>query len=173
MVFPDRVHQILQTPGGEQVVVISGDQGFVLFGGQAQDLPADRVKKQQEDVLRDYQSLVRMAGSDELTALTAGDESIEGVDCQIILVEVGGISTRLWVDADGRILKQAYQGTHPFTQAPGEFEVYFSDYREVSGRLLPFARKTLIDGSEFAVFTAGAIEVDPEFDGAIFEKPAA
>jgi predicted Zn-dependent peptidase len=173
MVFPDRVHQILQTPGGEQVVVIDGDQGFVLFGGQAQDLPADRVKKQQEDLLRDYQSLVRMAGNDVLTALAAGDESIEGVDCQIILVEVGDISIRLWVDADGRILKQAYQGTHPFTQAPGEFEVYFSDYREVAGRMLPFERKTLIDGSEFAVFTAGTIEVDPEFDGAIFEKPAA
>ena len=62
------------------------------------------------------------------------------------------------------ILKQAYQGAHPFTQAPGEFEIFYSDYREVSGRLVPFERRTMIDGSEFAVSTAGSIEVDPEFD---------
>ena len=100
-------------------------------------------------------------------------EQVDGVDCKILVARIADVSTRFWVDGEGRILKQAYQGTHPFTQAPGEFEVYFSDYREMAGRLIPFVRTTLIDGSEFAVSTAGSIEVDPEFDEAIFEKPAA
>jgi predicted Zn-dependent peptidase len=173
VVFPDRVYQVLQTPGGEQVVVVNGDEGFVITGGQTQPLPADRVEKQHEDLLRDYRSLVRMVGSDELTLLIAGEEEIEGVACEILVLELADVATRFWVDADGRILKQAYQGVHPFTQAPGEFEVFFSDYREVAGRLVPFVRTTLIDGNEFAVSTAGSIEVDPEFDATIFEKPAA
>jgi hypothetical protein len=114
-----------------------------------------------------------MVGSDELTLLIAGEEEIEGVACEILVLELADVATRFWVDADGRILKQAYQGVHPFTQAPGEFEVFFSDYREVAGRLVPFVRTTLIDGNEFAVSTAGSIEVDPEFDATVFEKPAA
>jgi predicted Zn-dependent peptidase len=173
VVFPDMVHQVLKTPAGDRVVVVNGDEGFMMAMGQSQPMPADQVKKQHEELLRDYRTLVRMVGSDDLSVLLAGEEEIEGVDCQILVVEVAEVASRFWVDADGRILKQAYQGAHPFTQAPGEFEVFFTDYREVSGRLIPFVRKTLIDGSEFATSTSGSVEVNPEFDAAIFEKPAA
>ena len=173
VVFPDRVFQALQTPGGEQIVVVDGNEGFVMAAGQSQALPADRVKKQQEELLRDYRTLVRMVDNAELELLAAGEEEIEGAACEILAVRFGEVATRFWVDAEGKILKQAYQGVHPFTQAPGAFEVFFSEYREQDGRLIPFVRRTNIDGNEFAVSTADSIEVDPEVDEGLFEKPAA
>jgi zinc protease len=173
VVYPDRIYTVLQTPGGEQTVVIDGSEGFMLMAGQSRPMPAEAVSRQLADLARDVRSLIRLAGSDEITILAAGGDEIDGTSCSVIVVEAGGTSTSLCVDDEGRPLRQSYQGTHPFTQAPGEFEIYFSDFREVSGRLFPFVRETRIDGNDFAVSTADSVEVDPEFDQAIFEKPAA
>ena len=57
--------------------------------------------------------------------------------------------------------------------APGRFEVFLSDYRDVGDRRFPHKRVTLIDGNEFATTTLESIEVDPELDPTLFEKPAA
>jgi hypothetical protein len=173
VVYPDRVHSVLQTPGGEQTIVIDGNEGFMLMAGQSQPMPAEAVSRQLAEIARDVRSLIRLTDSDELSVLAAGSDEVDGTSCSVIVLEVGETTTSLCVDEEGRPLRQAYQGTHPFTQAPGEFEVYFSDFREVSGRLFPFVQETRIDGNDFAVRTADSVEVDPEFDQAMFEKPAA
>jgi predicted Zn-dependent peptidase len=173
LVFPDRVYTVVQTPAGEQVAVVDGDRGFVSAQGQVQDMPAERVEQQLEDLSRDLRYLVRYSGDEDLEAVAAGEEEVDGVSCQVVVVTLGETVTRLWADGAGRVLKQAYQGRHPFTGAPGQFEVLLSDYRQVSGRLVPHKRVSFIDGTEFAATTVERVEIDPEFDEIVFEKPAA
>ncbi|MFQ5526987.1 MAG: M16 family metallopeptidase [Thermoanaerobaculia bacterium] len=173
LVYPDHVYTTIQTPVGLQEVIISGGEGFMRMGPQTQPLPANRVASQIKDLGRQLFSLLRDHASDTIEVALVGDEEIDGASTQSVVVSSESFSTRLWIDADGRLLKQSYQGTHPGTGAPGAFEITFSDYREVDGYLVPHRRVSKIDGVDFATATVESIEINPPVDMSVFEKPAA
>jgi predicted Zn-dependent peptidase len=173
LVFPDRIRMTMKAPMGEQSLVIDGDQGFALRGGQSQPLPPQAVAGQLADLGRELHFIVRYSDAEDLKVLAAGEEEVEGNPCQVLAVSFKGTDSRMCVDAEGRVLKQAYQADHPFTGAPGQFEVWLSDYREVGGRSVPHKRVTHIDGQLFAESEMQSFEVDPEVEESLFEKPAA
>ncbi len=173
IVFPDRYYIAMRSPMGEQEVVIDGGEGFVRRAGQIMPLPAERVAEEQSDLGRDLNYIVRYSGDPELEAVAAGEEEVDGAACRVLQVSYKGATSRIWVDAEGRVLKQAYQADHPMTGAPGEFEVALSDYREVAGRQVPFRKVIRVDGVEAVTVTIKTFEVDPEVDPALFERPAA
>ena len=172
LVFPDRVHLTIATPAGEQTVVLNEEEGFVMLGGNAQTLPAERVAQQRADLKRDLGMLVRLVAAGEVEAVYAGEEVVTDEDSQVVALRLGETATRLWVAGDGRILKQLYQGNHPFSGAPVEFEIYYTDYREIEGRHVPFMWRTLLDGTAFATATVEKMEFDPAYDETIFSRPA-
>jgi hypothetical protein len=173
VVFPDQLYLTIQTPVGMQEVVITGGEGFVRMGGRSQPLPAEQVERQVRELGRELFSLLRNHQSEDLEVALVASEEVEGSAVQTILVSSPTIATRLWVDGEGRLVKQTYQGTHPATGAPGEYEVVFSDYRNVGDFNLPHKRVTKIDGAEFATATVESFEINPPVDMAVFEKPAA
>ncbi len=173
MVFPDRIRQSLQTPMGEQIVVMTEDDAFAIAGGAVRPLPSSMVEKERAELGRDLRTIVRYAADPALEAAAAGSEAVDGVPCEVVQVDFRGASSRLWIAADGRVLKQTYQGDNPMTRAPGSFEVLYSDYREIEGRKVPHTQVIAIDGQEFATLTLESFEVDPEVDAALFERPAA
>jgi len=79
----------------------------------------------------------------------------------------------VWIDGDGLVVKQAYQGKHPFTQAPGQIEMHFGEYKEIEGRQVPHRRKMQVDGEEIMNISVEAYEFNPEVDETLFEKPEA
>jgi hypothetical protein len=172
-VFPDKVRQVLQTPGGEQAIVLNGDQGFILVGGQPRDLPAADVEEASQDLGRELEFLVRYHEDPALEALAGGSDEVDGVTCDVIAVTYRGAESRLWIDGDGRVVKQAYQGKHPFTQAPGQIEMHFGDYKEIEGRQVPHQRKMQVDGEEVMSISVEVYEFNPEVDPTMFEKPEA
>ncbi len=173
LLFPNTLHSTLQTPMGEQSLVIQGEEGFVAGGGQVQDLPQENVLRQLQDVYRELHYIARFRDNAELEAVAAGEEQVGDVACRIVEVTLKGSTSRLWVDGEGKVHKQTFQSNHPFTGAPGNFEVVFSDYRDIDGIQVPFSRQTKIDGQDFATATVESYEVNPEVDPALFEKPAA
>ncbi len=173
LVFPDQVYTTIDTPVGAQEVVITGGEGFVRMSGQTQPLPPDRVERQIRDLGRELLSLIRSHGAEAIDVALIGTEEIGGVATEVILVSSDTFATRLWIDEGGRPLRQSYQGTHPATGAPGDFEITFSDYREVSGYLLPYGRVSKIDGDLFATVVVESVEINPPVDMTVFEKPAA
>lgn len=173
MVFPDKIRQSVQSPMGEQTMVLAGGEAFVSFGGQVRPLPAAMVEKARSDMGRDLRVIVRYASDPELEALAAGHEDVDGTPCDVVAVTLRGTTSRLWIAPDGRILKQSYQGENPATRAPGSVEVLYSDYRDLAGRKVPHKEIIKVDGQEAATLTLDAFEVDPEFDPAVFQKPAA
>ncbi|MCP4200851.1 MAG: insulinase family protein [bacterium] len=173
VVFPDRLYLTIQTPVGMQEVVVTGGEGFVRMGGRSQPLPAEQVERQVRELGRELFSLLRNHRSEDLEVALVGSEEIEGHEVQTVLVSSPTFATRLWIDSEGRLVKQMYQGTHPATGAPGEYEVVFSDYRSVGEYTLPHKRVTKIDGDEFATATVESFEINPPVDMMVFEKPAA
>lgn len=173
LVFPDRMHLTMKAPMGERELVVDGDQGFAISGGLSEPIPAAQVERQLADLGRELHFIVRYNDAEDLEVLVAGEEEVEGTPCQVLAVSFKGTASRLWVDAEGRVVKQAFQASHPFTGAPGQFEVLLSDYREVEGRSVPHKRVTHIDGELFAEGQVQSFEVDPEVDEGLFERPAA
>jgi predicted Zn-dependent peptidase len=173
LALPDRIHVILRLPGGEQAMMVSEGRGFQTFQGQSREMPADQVERQLADLNRNLLYLARYSEAEGLEAVAAGVGEVDGAACDWVQVTLEGTSSRLCVDADGLVTRQTYQSVHPFTGAPGNFEVTYSDYREVNGFLVPHRQVTTIDGDEFATLTRESVEINPTVDPVLFERPAA
>ncbi len=173
VVFPDKLHTVLDMPMGQQIMVVSGSEGFVSMAGQTRELSGDEAEKRVRDLGRAIDYVVRFHAAEELEAVAAGQEVVRGTECRVVVVRVNDIESRIWVAADGTVVKQVYQAEHPFTAAPVHFEVFFSDYREIEGRWVAFRREIWLEGAEFATLTIESYEINPEIDPAIFERPAA
>ncbi len=173
LVLPDQIHVLLRMPMGEQVMVVSDGAGYQAMNGQQRDLPGDQVQRHVADLGRNLLYLARYGDPSAVEAVAGGSGEVDGVACDWVEVTLGPAASRLCVDAAGRALKQTYQSIHPFTGAPGNFEVFYSDYREVDGYLVPHVQATSIDGVEFATTTSQSLEINPEIDASLFVRPAA
>ena len=172
IVFPGKVRQAVTTPLGDQTVVINGEDGFMMMGEKVQPLPATVLQEQTKEQGRNLLYLLHYYDDPALEVLAAGEEKIEGTDCQILATSFKGVESRLWVAPDGKVLKQTYQGMNPLTRTPGMIENVYSDYRP-EGELL-FARQAArrIDGEELMTITIDSFEVNPKVDLNLFKKPA-
>jgi len=172
IVFPDKVRQAVTTPLGNQTVVINGEGGFMAMGEKVQPLPAAVLQEQTKEQGRNLIYLLHYYDDPALEVLAAGEEKVEGTDCQILATSFKGVESRLWVAPDGKVLKQTYQGVNPITRTPGMIENVYTDYRP-QGELL-FARQAArrIDGEELMTITIESLEVNPKVDLNLFKKPA-
>ena len=169
MMLPNKMRQAISTPMGEQVVVLNGDQGFMSGGGQKMPMPEERIKEGLQTLGRDLLILTGNIGDPEIETVAAGTGEVDGKPCEIVSVTFLGSESRLFVDEDGKVVKQSYQGKHPFRGTPGMFEVMFSEYTSIEGRMLPKKQVMLFEGEELATITLDSIEVNPELDPVLFE----
>jgi predicted Zn-dependent peptidase len=173
MVLPDKIYVSLKMPMGEQTMMVSEGRGYQTMGPQSRDMPAEQVDDELADLGRNLLYIARYGGPSEVEAIAGGSAEVDGTACRWVEVSYEVTSSRLCIAADGRVLAQTYQSTHPFTGAPGNFEVVYSDYREVDGFLVPFRQTTSIDGEAFATTTRESAEINPEIDATLFVRPAA
>ena len=173
LVFPDRMRVTVQSPMGEQTMVIGDSGAFAVAGGQTQDLPPAMVDKAKKDLGHDLRSIVRYAADPSLEAIGAGKEDVDGLSCDVVAVTLRGVESRMWIAPDGKVVKQTYQGENPLTRAPGPVEVRFSDYREIAGRQVPHKQVLRMDGQDVLTYDLESFEVDPAVDAAAFARPAA
>src|ERR1044071_4655762 len=171
IVFPDKVRQVISTPRGDQTVVINGEDGFMLMGEKAQPIPPPLMTEQSKEQVRNLFYLFRYHDDPGLEMISAGEEKIDGADCQILAASFKGVESRLWVSSEGKILKQSYQGMNPLTRAPGMVENKLSDYRPEGGLLIPHQQERKIDGEELMQITMDSFEINPKVDPDIFKKP--
>jgi predicted Zn-dependent peptidase len=171
IVFPNRSRTVVNIPVGELAIVFDGDVGFRMAGEQVFDIAPAAVAEAQADLRRELVYILMHLGDPDFEAVAAGDEEIDGVPCRIVAIHYGDTESRLWVDEQGRILKQAYQGKHPRRRTPGQIELFYSDYRVVEGLQLPFVQLMKVDGEDFQKVALDRVEINPEVDPSLFEKP--
>jgi predicted Zn-dependent peptidase len=172
IVLPDKVRHTVQTPMGEQVLVINGGQGVGQGAGRTTPLPPEMVEKGLRELSRELLFLADHAGSPDMEAVAGGSDEVDGVACEIVSVSYKGNESRLCIDETGNVLAQSYQGEHPFRGTPGLIEVRFTDYAEIDGRQLPRTQTTFFEGEEVATQTVESMEINLELDDALFVLPA-
>ena len=168
-VFPDRFHSTVLAQGMVQTSVIDGATGFRTMAGQVRDMATERVEERLLDRGRQLDFIVRYAA--EVEALAGDETEVGGVACRQVHLTLWEVQSTFCVDEEGRVLKQEFDGKHPMTGAPGRFEVAYSDYRDVAGRLVSHRRILSIDGFAFGELTLQELEIDPTVDPELFNRP--
>ncbi len=165
--LPDKLRQTFKTPMGDQTVVINGDRGMVLAGGQKQPISEDESSRMLDDLNRDL--LLTVSRVDEVEAIAGGTDTVDGETCTVVAVTLSGTESVLCIAEDGKIMSQTYQGVHPLQRTPGEIMVVYSDYRDVGGYILPHKRVLNFDGQPLATVSTNSIAIDSDLDAATFE----
>jgi hypothetical protein len=168
--LPDRMSQVVPSPVGEAAVVLDGERGFMRNASGQLELPAEAVKAARATLGREMIVIAGNTDNPELEAVAVGTEEIDGKPCEIVAIDFLGGRSRLYVDGEGRVVRQTYAGRHPFDGSPGKIELRFSNHEIVGGRLLPRRQVMLFDGEEVATVTLESVEVNLELDPADFES---
>jgi YHS domain-containing protein len=119
--------------------------------------------------------LLRNRSADGTAIASLGNATVAGTDVERVRVRRGGADVTLNVDpASSRVHSLSFVGRNRDGEF-GEVMILFSDYRDVSGVLVPFAEKGSFDGSpdEFWTRTLERVEINPSLDAALFKAPAA
>jgi hypothetical protein len=167
--LPDKMRQTIWTELGRQTIVLNGARGAMSAGERSMPLPRTGIEEGLRSLRRDLLVLAASVDDPELQAVSAGGDRVDGKACDAVDVSFHGAHSRLCVNASGQVLRQTYPGKHPFYRSDGMFEVRYSDYRKVSGWLLPHRQKLTFDGQEMATIVLTEIEINPGLDLADFE----
>jgi len=168
---PDKMRMVMKTPMGEQTLVINGDKGYAASAGQSRPLPGEMVADQREDLNRDLVILAGAQGRPDFEAVAAGSAEVDGTACDVAAVSLAGTESRLCIAADGKVLKQTYQGQHPMQRTPGKMEIVFSDYRDVGGRMLPHKQVMTFEGQPLATISVNSISINGDVESSLFDLP--
>ncbi len=171
VVLPDKTRQVVKTPLGEQVLVFNGTRGVAMSELGSVPIPPERVAEALESLALDLLVLASHAGSPELKAVAAGSDEWDGVGCDLVSVSFMGAESRLCVDPTGTVLFQRHQGKHPLEGNPGVMEVFYSDYRELDGRLVPYTRLIRFEGQDLVKMTLDSMAINPDLSPDLFDLP--
>jgi zinc protease len=169
--LPSKMRQTIKTPMGEQVSVLNGTAGVAMGGGQTRPMSEAQVVENLDGLRRELLVLSGLGNSPGFEAVASGEQDVDGVSCELVSVAYQTVESQLCIDADGRVLKQAYQGKHPMQGTPGLIEILFQEYDEIDGRQIPRKRVMTFEGQQLATITLDEIEFNPDLDPSLFEIP--
>ncbi len=171
VVYPDSVRQVLQTPMGEAMMVLSPSAAFQRMGPQSQDMPATLRQTILNSIHRTPTYVGHNAGDpSKLKVGLGGTEKVGDLQAQILDLDSEGATFRWWIDsATGRILKLESQDVGP--QGPTTTTTEFSDWKQVDGVNIPFTVTQFQNGEQIGRAEIKTTEINPTIDPAIFAKP--
>jgi zinc protease len=173
IVFPDQMKVDLQTPQGNFSIVATPTSAFMSAAGRGvQDMPPSRKTDSLEQIRRDPVYLAQHFDDPAFSFFASGTDKSAGTELAVVDVAGPGVTIRWFVDTKtGKIIRETYK---VLTQSgPVEGETEFSDWKPVEGLNLPFHRANKQNGQDSSSVQYNRIQINPQVDPAIFEKPAA
>jgi outer membrane lipoprotein-sorting protein len=170
--LPDKIRNSIQTPLGKQVIVVNGKRGAAITLGGSEPASAQRVEYGLRSLGRQLLVLAGNAGDSRLQVSAAGTETVGSDECNVISVSFMGAESKLWIDPEGKALKQRYKGRHFFEGTPGLVEINYFDYGEMGGALVPRTRTVSFEHQHLATLTVDSLELNPDLNAGLFELPA-
>lgn len=101
--------------------------------------------------------------SDESVELSMEEGELEGAQVYIVSSSVDGVSNKYYYDTT-----TLYRVARGVDTGQGQAMVYFGDYREVDGLMLPFEQRQSMMGMS-QTMNVKSIEVNPTIDDTIFD----
>jgi zinc protease len=170
--FPDSLHVDLEVPQGTLSIVTSPDAAFMSLPGMGtRTMPAAQRTEMLAQLHHDLIYVAQHADDPAFTFTSAGNEKIGEIDAAVL--DVGGAIpwVRWYIDPrSGHIVREKYKGVGQ--SGPFDGETDLSDWRTAEGLTLPYVHKNKQNGQETSSAEYKKIELNPQLDGRLFEKPA-
>ena len=170
---PDRIRQEMVTQMGTMTMVVTPAEAFMNTPRGIQPLPDSRRAELVKSMSREPLLLFQKRADPGFSAMYSGTEEIASAKADVVAVALQGETVRFSVEtATGRVLRVSYKGTGP-GGVPGERTSIYSDYRDVSGVMLPWKTEILFNGEPAGSVIVEDLAVNVTVDDAAFAKPAA
>ena len=172
IVFPDRLHAEIQTPGGAMNIIVTPDAAFMAMAGQGmRDFPASQKSETLEQIKRDPIFIASHWKDPNVFFNAGGTEKVGDIDARIVDVNAAGAAIRWWVDPQtGRILKETYMTLNQGGPVQGETDM--DNWKPMGGLTLPLVRHNKQNGQDTSTAEYTALEINPVVDPKVFDKPA-
>jgi zinc protease len=172
IVFPDRLHAEMQTPGGAMNIVVTPDTAFMAMPGQGmRDFAASQKTETLEQIKRDPIFIASHWKDPNIFFTAGGTEKVGDIEARIVDVNSAGAALRWFVDPQtGHILKETYMTLSQGGPVQGETD--FENWKPLGGLTLPLVRHNKQNGQDSSTAEYTALEINPAVDPKLFEKPA-
>ncbi len=170
--LPNRLKKTITTPMGEMNIIFDGSQGWQVMGPNSAPLPETEIANTHKEISRDLIVLFSAYEKNGLTPVYggSGEQNGSSVDYVHFVDDAGDDLVRLAIDASSHLpVGQHYFGKTP--AGPGEIEVSFSDFKEISGIKTPFVVKVTSNGATVMETTVSKIVINAEVSAESFAKP--
>jgi zinc protease len=172
LAYPDKMHVDVQTPQGKLTIVASTEDAFMSMQGMGtRSMPPAQKTEMLAQMHHDLVYIAQHADDPAFTFTAAGSEKIGDVDAAVL--DIGGAVpwVRWYVDPKtGYVLREKYKGMGQ--SGPFEGETNLSDWRTADGLTMPYKHENKQDGKQTSTAEFKKIEVNPQLDAKLFEKPA-
>ena len=172
IVYPDRLHAEMQTPGGTMNIVVTPDTAFMSFPGQGmRDFPASQKAETLEQIKRDP-IFIASHWKDPNVFFRAGRQRKgwrrrrphRGRECRRHFHPLVGRSADT-----GHILKETYPTLSQGGPVQGETD--FDNWKSVGGLNIPLVRHNKQNGQDSSTAEYKSLDFNPIIDPKQFEKP--
>ncbi len=172
IVFPDRLHAEMQTPGGAMNIVVTPQAAFMEMPGQGmRDFPASQKAETLEQIKRDPIFIAAHAKDADVFFRAGGNEKVGDIETRIVDVNAAGAYIRWFVDPQsGHILKETYRTLSQGGPVQGETDM--DGWKSINGLNLPMVRHNKQNGQDSSTSEYTSLELNPTVDPKLFEKPA-
>lgn len=168
----DKVHIKLNTPGGELIMVATGQGGFMSMAamGGTRDMPASQRDDALKGLHHDVWYIAQHAADPKFSFAAQGKEKVGNVEASVLDINSGSDQLRWFVDSQtGHVLRAQFEGNGP--TGPGTQVVDFSEWKTSDGVSVPFHQEVSVNGESAVSIAVSSIEFNPIVDNKIFDKP--
>lgn len=168
IVYPDKQAEILKTPQGRVLLVVTPIDAFTVVGGQAQDLPPDQKTALESALKHDPINVLQHVNDANYVFVASGQEDVDGAHATVVDVEAAGIPTRWWIGADGKLLRERYYGEGGKMQT-----MVYSAWKNFEGLQYPTKYDTLNEaGQSGMTMTLTGMQINPVISQGLFQRPS-
>jgi zinc protease len=169
-VYPNQAWRKLQTPMGLMTMVATPSAAFMAAPQGTQEMPASQREEMLKEVRRDPIFVAQHADDPKYTFTAAGVAKVSDADAQILDVNADGAEVRWFVDPHtGRILRSSSQTLG--MNGPADQVLDYSDWKDFAGLHLASKVKMTRNGQDAGSTELKDVEVNPNVDPKLFQKP--
>ena len=167
IVFPGVLRSEQQFALGNVVFFFDGHTGWRKTPQGVRDLTDIMRQFWRAEAIRNTFNLLRAEG--EFSVQFEKREKVGEIEADVILISKESERVRMSVEpGSGMLLKKSYRGMGP--GGPADFEQIYSDYREVSGIVVPFRIIVNQNGAPFLEATVNEVKFNSGVDPAELAK---
>ena len=172
IVFPDRMHVDVQTPGGKLTIVATPTEGFMAAEGRGvRDMAPPQRAETTQQIHRDLIFIGQHLNDPSFDFFANGTEKVGDVDAQVLDINGADVTMRWFVDpSSGLVLRETYKTVGRSGEVTGETDL--ENWKDHSGIMLPTIHHNKENGRLSSIVEYKSVEINPTVDPKLFDRPA-